>query len=666
MHIIWAGIAWLQSLLWEAPISSTARIAILPDGNVLVLDKRLYALGAAKGERRWECESCSRFLTSEWRAIGDGAIWEAGRLISADPGMPIDSVRKLYPFWGAAGYMVLNAVNGKVVFDALKKGESWAWVSGRAIIPDQRLLVVFGAGPKDPSKFLSLQTSIIAAYDLQTGEQRWRRPAGEKPGSEYLQSNLATYDGKVYFLTNRALYAVDASSGSTVWRVELVKGISLRAMTGTYIFIDEEKDLVVAFGRGRVIAVRRIDGQPVWQKPIDIPRDNILHAFSTSKGILLFTDDLQPGSTEQATGRNLFSPPIAVLLSYDNGANLWGERLKLPGLLKGYIPLDENRLLCLFQRERAWKTGDPMDEWTVEGDVLDIQRGEFLFRRPLSLKGALLHAQTVPGGFLIQTARRLQYISEDGQMLWEKPIKRPFQLPFATYEEGGIFQAFLIDETGQVFRWDGPGTEVQPIGNRLTAFQNDPPQGIAYEAGKIWIWGGSTLYAITPDGKVVCEFKRPVPAQPAALRILGGAISAAGYLTSAYLTYKMLQTVSYDPDRPWDRPDASTSLRKSLTAAAYGLGAFGTALLADAAWMALVKARTARMKEAENLVFLMGMEANTVTLYAYDKQKCAITLQKVLGPIGLFQSPQYEIDPVDHRIYVMEKNKLRVYSFSAE
>ncbi|MDW8014911.1 MAG: PQQ-binding-like beta-propeller repeat protein [Bacteroidia bacterium] len=662
----WVGLIWLQSPLWEASVSSSARISLLPDGNVIVFDKRPYALSAAKGEKLWECSSCGRFPSSEWRPIGDALLWEAGRLITADPSLSVDSVRKLHPFWSMQGYLVLNAITGKVIFDALAKGESWAWVSGRAVLPNQGLLVVFGVGAKDPSKFLSLQTSIIAAYDLRTGERRWHRPAGEKPSSEQLQSNLAAYDGKVYFLTNRALYAVDATSGNTLWRTEIVKGISLRAMTGTYIFIDEEKEWVVAFGRGRVTAVRRSDGQPVWQKPVDVPRDNILHAFSTPKGILLFTDDLQPGSAERATGRNLFFPPIAVLLSYENGINLWGERLKLPGLLSGYIPLDENRLLCLFQRERTWTASRPADEWAVEVDVLDIQRGDFMFKRPISLKGALLNAQTVPGGFLVQTVRRLQYLSEDGQVLWEKPIKRPFQLPFAVREEGGVFQAFLIDETGQVFRWDGPGTEARPIGDRLSAFQADPPQGIIYDAGKVWIWGGSTIYALTPEGKVICEFRRPVPAQPAALRILGATISAAGYLTSAYLTYKMLQTVSYDPERPWDRPDASTSLKKSLEAAAYGLGAVGAALVADAAWAALVKARRARMKEAENMVFLLGMEGNTVTLYAYDKQKCTLAFQKGLGPLSIFQNPQYEVDPIDRRLYTIEKNKLRVYSLAAE
>ncbi|MCS7153730.1 MAG: PQQ-like beta-propeller repeat protein, partial [Bacteroidia bacterium] len=642
-----------------------ARVSLLPDGNILVLaNKGVYALSATNGQRLWECSACQRFAPNEWGPIGAYPLWEAGSLLSLSPDVPSDSLQRIISWWSLQGYLVLNATNGRVVFDS-RNNEGWQGVYGRAVLPSQGLLVIFGIGSKDPGKFLSLQTSILAAYDVRTGQLKWRRPAGDKAAAEQLHSNLVAYDGKIYFLTNRALYAVDAATGNTLWRHEIVKGLSLRPTTGTYLFIDEEKDWVVAFGRGRVTAVRRSDGQPVWQKPISIPRDNILHAFSTSQGILLFTDDVSPGSPERPTGNNIFMPPLAVLLSYENGANVWGERISTPGLLVGYIPLDENRLLCLFQRERLQRSNlrSPADNWKVEVDVLDLQRGRFLFKRPISLKGALLHAQTVPGGFLVQTVRRLQYISEEGQVLWEKPIKRPFSLPFAVREAGGTFQAFLIDETGQVFRWDGPPTEPRPIGQKLTAFQNDPPQGIAYEQGKLWIWGGSTLYAIDPEGKVECEFARPVPAQPAALRLLGAAISIAGYATSAYLGYKALQTVAYEPERSWDRPDVATTLKKVLTATAYSFGALGAYVIGEAAWTALVEARQARMKEVENLAFLLGMENSKVFLYAIDKLSCEVKLRRELGSLPLFMNPQYELDPIERRLFVVEERSLHAYAF---
>ncbi|MCS7189786.1 MAG: PQQ-binding-like beta-propeller repeat protein, partial [Bacteroidia bacterium] len=518
------GLMWGQAVLWEAPVSRNARIELLLDGNLLVLSSTegIYALSATEGKQLWQCTECKKNSIQSWRAIAPYPIWEAGTLINPPPGIPPDSVERLYPFWRLHPYMVLNTATGKVVFDLDREKKQWDWISGRAIIPELGTLVLFGTGPKDPNKFLTLQTSIMAAYDLKTGSLLWRRPSGDKPGSEQLQSNLASQRDRVYFLTNRALYCIDARSGNTIWRTEIVKGLSLRSITNAYVFIDEERELVIAFGRGRLLAAKQENGEPVWQKPVDIPRNTILHAFSTSQGLLVFTDDVQPGSPQPPSGTSLFYPPYAALLRYEDGTSPWGKRLETPGLLAGYIPLDEKRIFCLFQRERFIQSERPTPEnWKVEVDVLDVEKGRFLFRKPISLNGALLHAQSVPGGFLVQTAQRLQYLSEDGQVLWEKPLKRPFSLPFAIREEGGIFEAYAIDGEGQVFRWSGPGNTPTPIGKPLKAFLTDPPQGIIYEEGKLRVWGGSTFYTMTPNGEITCEFQRPPPAQPFGIRLLG-------------------------------------------------------------------------------------------------------------------------------------------------
>lgn len=653
-----------QAPLWEKSVPKYARLDLLPDGNLLVMAGKdgVYALSAADGNPLWQCTACREVDLASWSQMHPFPLWEGGNLTPLPAEEPDAITRTLTIL--SNPYMVLNTTNGRLIFNFKDHKRSWNEIYGRTVVPKAGVLVLFGKGPKDPKKTFSLEVSLMAAYDVRTGAEKWRRPASDQRASELLQSNLASDGGYVYFLTNRALYSVNAQTGETRWRAEIVKGFSLRATTGTYVFLDDERDLVVAFGRGRVIAVRRDNGQAVWNKPVNVPRDNVLQAFSTSAGILLFTDDLQPGSTERPTGRNLFNPPIALLLRYEDGQNPWGERLKTPGLLAGYIPLDENRLFCVFQRERSFKGGRPgLDDWRVEVDVLDIRRGEFLFKKPRSLQGALLTAQNVPGGFLVQTVRRLQYLSETGELLWEKPIRRPFSLPFAVREEGGVFEAYLLDDTGQLFVWRGPGSEPTPLGERLKEFTTDPPQGIAYEQGKLWVWGGSTVYGLSTDGKVLCSFARPVPAQPAAIRILGAAVSVAGYVGSAYLAYKSLQTVLYDPDRPWDRPSQTVPLQRLMKASAYGAGAVISALVADAAWQTLVKRRQTELQSAQNLAFLLGMQGNAVALYGLDRATCKTVFEKNLGTLGVFRSPQFEVDPIDKRLFVLEEGQVRAYSF---
>lgn len=662
MLYFWLSLLWAQAPLWEHKLNGgNSRIELMPDGNVLVFTNReAYALRATDGSKLWQVEYPLGTSSADWQQVRDLPIWENGMLINPPIGIADDSISRLYPLWNSRLYRVLNAATGKVIYPPVS-GRPLRWVSTRTFMPQQGLLIVAGEGDKDEKKFFTTQTTILMAIDLHTGERRWRRMASDESAGEYLVSNIVAYGERLYYLTLRALYAIDPATGQTIWRKEIVKTINFRPITGTYLFVDEDRDLVVAYSRGLVIAVRRASGEIIWKSPVRIARDNVLHAFSTDYGILLFTDDVSPGSPQAALGNSPFTPPLAVLLDYESGVNRWEGRLTVPGLLSGFIPLDERRLFCMFQRQRSFRVEG---SWKTMIDVLDVSQGRFLFRKPIALAGTLLHARNVPGGFLIQTTDRLQYLSEEGEVLWEKPVKRPFEIPFAIREEGGIFQAFLIDETGQVFRWDGPGTQPRPIGNRLVAFQSDPPQGLVYQGGKLWIWGGSTFYGLTPDGEIACELRRPVPAQPAAIRLLGATISAAAFVGAAYFSYKAVQTAGADIDRAHERPDVATSLKKGLKAAGYGLAAISSLLIADVAWQGIVKARHARMKETENLVFLLGMEDKVTTLYAVDKDRCIVTFQKPLGKLGLLSSlPEYEIDPIDRRLFVIEKNMLRAYSF---
>ncbi|RMF48557.1 MAG: hypothetical protein D6750_07505, partial [Bacteroidetes bacterium] len=459
------GLVWAQSPLWQVSVSRNARIELGEDGNLLVMGGKegIWALSGETGQVVWRCSACDRVPPESWRRLGQTPLWEGGSL--SVPSQVENATGSFQNLQAALQpYLVLNPYTGRLVYDAEQMRRRMTRTTGRTVVPEAHALLLFGEGPKDPSKALSMTVSRLLAVDARTGDVLWEQLAGDEP-IENLYSNLAVHEGTVYYLTQRALYAVDARTGQKHWRQPFVKRFNLRPMTGTYVFVDADRNLVCAYGRGRLIAVRKDTGEPLWEKPLSLQRDNVLAAFSTRHGLLLFTDDLPPGSTERPTGNALLTPPLALLLSYETGQNLWGDRRKTPGLLAGYIPLSEDRLFLLFQRERVFTSGRNLpDDWAVEVDVLDIPRGEFLFRRPLRLIGTPLAAQTVPGGLLVQTTRRIQYLSETGEILWEKPLKRRMNLPFAIRSEGALFQAFLVDETGQVYRWDGPGSSPQPIG----------------------------------------------------------------------------------------------------------------------------------------------------------------------------------------------------------
>ncbi len=666
MHkMLWVGLLWAQGPLWQVSVPHNAHIELGEDGNLLVMSGKegVLALSGETGQVIWRCPACDRVPAESWRPLGPSPLWEGGTL---SPPSQTESATGSFQNLQAAlqPYLILNPYTGRIVYDADQMRRRMNRTTGRTVVPAARAVVLFGEGPKDPSKTLSMQVSRLMAVDVLSGNVLWEQLAGDEP-VENLYSNLAVHESTIYYLTQRALYAVDARTGQKRWRQPFVKRFNLRPMTGTYVFIDEERNLVCAYGRGRLIAVRQDSGEPAWEKPIPLSRDNVLLAFSTAQGLLLFTDDLPPGSTQRPTGNALLTPPLAFLLDYETGQNRWGERLKTPGLLAGYIPLSEDRIFLLFQRERVFTSGRNLpDDWAVEVDVLDLKAGRFLFKRPKRLIGTPLAAQNVPGGLLVQTTRRIQYLSEEGEVLWEKPLKRRMNLPFAVRSEGSLFQAYIVDETGQVYRWDGPGTTPQPIGQPLKLLLSDPAQGIAWEKGRLWIWNGSSLWGLNEQGQVVCSFERPAPAFSPLIRFVGGALSLAGYAASTYLTFKAIQTVAPDP-QSGDRPSLAISLKKTLTATGYAFGAVASAFMAEMTWEKIVQRRTQRMGTYENLHFSLGMEDNkNVAAYLFDKSRCELRFKKVLGPLRLSATSDIEVDPFAERLYLLSEGQVEAYSFA--
>jgi len=663
--VLGVGLLWAQGPLWQTQVDRQARLELGEDGNLLVMSGKegIWALSGETGQVIWRCSACDRVPPESWRRLGQTPLWEGGSLsLPSQVEGATGSFQNLQAAFQP--YLILNPYTGRLVYDAEQMRRRMTRTLGRAVVPEARAIVLFGEGPKDPSKVLSLQVSRLMAVDALSGDVLWERLAGEEP-IENLYSNLAVHGQTVYYLTQRALYAVEARTGKQLWRQPIVQRFNLRPMSGTYVFVDEERNLVCAYGRGRLLAVYQESGEPRWTKPITLARDNVLLAFSTAYGLLLFTDDLPPGSIQRPTGNALLTPPLALLLDYDSGQNLWGERLKTPGLLAGYIPLSEDRLFLLFQRERVFTSGRNLpDDWAVEVDVLDLRKGEFLFRRPRRLIGTPLAAQTVPGGVLVQTTRRIQYLSETGEVLWEKPLKRRMSMPFALRNEGALFQAYVVDEAGQVYRWDGPGSAPQPIGKPLKLLLSDPAQGIAWENGRLWIWNGSSIWGLTEQGEVVCRFERPAPAFPPLIRFLGGTLSLTGYAASTYLAFKTIQTVAPAP-QPADRPSLAISLKKALTATGYALGAVTSAFMAELTWQKIVERRTQRMGTYRDLHFSLGMEdAKNVAAYLFDKNRCELRLKKVLGPLRLSATSEVEVDPFASRLFLLNEGQVEAYSFA--
>ncbi len=651
--LLWLLSVYAQGLRWEVSLGGSVRdVAILPDGNLLVsTSKSIEVRSAETGQPLWRCQECQAIPDPDWRPVSPLSpyLYESKPLVvevsqerqAVTPaGVPNPSEMSL-SFLMPQNYLILNTKTGKVLYST-SQNRQFSVVISRVFVPEAGVLVLMGQGPKNPQKKITALVPFIAAYDIETGAELYRQEAFKSSTSEQLVPVAMVSDGeKVFYMSDRRVYAIHPRSGQVLWQANVFQWFA--PSVRPRLFIDRERQQVLVFAQGRLHAYRFSDGASVWSKPLKVPRYEILSLFSTAEGTLLFTDDRQdPGDPGQG-GRGLLVRPLAFLVDPVSGENLWGERLKTPGLYAGHVPMDESRILVLFARERLFAGRDafwtPDKDWEVTFDVLDIRAGRWLFKNPISLRGGLLAAARVPGGFLVQTTQAIRAYDEEGGPLWERRIRRPMSLPFYIAEEGSTTQVFFIDEIGQVYLWRAPGTQPEIFGKPLPSFAGrDEPQGLLWQNKRLYIWGTSSLYILDEKGQVVQSFVREVPGFSAPVRLLGIALAVGGTAARWALARRVTWLRS-----PEDQLPEAVQLRRAIQ---------------DNPLYAPLLMRTQNLND---LLFLFGREAGQINLYVVRFSDASLVSQKPLGPVLSAGLKDIQIDPDNQRLYIVVGDRIQAY-----
>ncbi len=641
-----------QALRWEVKLDGSVRdIAILPEGNLLITTRRsVQLLSGETGQPLWKCEPCQRVFDPSWQPISPlfPYLYESRPLeVEAGPQDPSVTASGLPApsqpiFRMPMDYTILNTKTGRILYPHTERAAMDPLLS-RLAVAQTGTLVLLGSGRKDPAKKgVATIVPVIAGYDVETGALLFWREACKSSFSEQLVPVGMASDGEyVYYMTNRRVYAVHARTGQTRWQSDIYRGFAPDVRPR--LFIDREREQLLVFARGHLAAYRLSDGSAAWSDFTRVRRANLVALFSTPEGLLLFTDETT-SPDQPATGRNPLSPPLAVLIDPATGTNRWADRLKAPGILVGYVPLDEVRLLLLFTRERFFQTRDafwtPDKDWEITCNLLDVKRGAWLLNRPLVIRGGLLNAAPVPGGFLIQTTQSIQAYDETGQALWEKRIRRPMDLPFYISEEGDDLRVFFIDETGQVYLWKGPGSQPERFGNPLDNFAGrDEPQGLLWQKGRLHIWGTSSLYILNERGEIVQSFVREVPGFSAPVRMLGALLSVGGTAARWVLSRQVRWLFS-----PQDQLPEPVQLRQAIES------------------NPLYAAHLQRIQSLGDLLFLFGREGGEIRAYGVELSSARVVFEKPLGKNPSFSGLQaIEVDPERKAFYLIARDRIEAY-----
>ena len=226
--------------------------------------------------------------------------------------------------WSNAGGNA--ARNGRVEVEGPSAGEvlwdntdDFSIIAWQPVVEGQRVFTVRQSGfPQNGGA----AGDAIVAYDLQTGDELWRRtlPYGGDPDSEWIAWIGGASNGRVY--ASRAshtqpapLVALDAATGTTLWD----SSADVEAFAYDGIVFAPNGDLIVGDWI-RILRIDANDGSTVWESmrscPVSgncgpaatadavyidepAPGGNVITKLDIVTGNTLYSSSLMPGFTDQ-------------------------------------------------------------------------------------------------------------------------------------------------------------------------------------------------------------------------------------------------------------------------------------------------------------------------------------------------------------------------------
>jgi outer membrane protein assembly factor BamB len=489
---------------------------VTPAGVLLVsTDAALAGVDIEHGQTLWEKPELGGLTADSVRMVEGSLLMEAAR-----PGL----------------LLVFDPVTGAVVFDSRRL--NLAQVVTRRVLPQSGTLLVHGrraagGGP-----------SVVALYDLVTGDQRWANetlfaPGGPaKRGLGGLMQGLARAASEATTLevlqagsdmivvqTLMGLRGLDARTGAVRWSATLPTaraGAPARHVR-LYPSVDKLDRLYVSFD-DRLMAYRLADGQALWPKPPTIEgwvHDIVQHP----SGIIILPESPPPN---EATGNVRIVNGVVQtglnVVRYDDGTTVAAKPLRMRGTVRDAFIAGGSAVLAVDAESRTFV------------NVLDVATATVRLNKDVKIKGQLAYAELTPVGLLYisrpdaATNAEVNVIDlTTGEQRFKDAIESGKPLSTGDYNaaryslhhavEGGTLYVFAshdhrlyaVDRTAGTFR--ALGGEIKLQGGE------DPIEMEIRPAGLVLI-SPQNLVVVGRDGQVKQQVYHPAPQLPGLLRAL--------------------------------------------------------------------------------------------------------------------------------------------------
>ena len=169
---------------------------------------------------------------------------------------------------------------------------AWRWTQPTAIAP-------LGSPVVDGNTVFTAVGQRAYALDKDSGNQKWRFPAGEPIEGYFRAGVLKICNTIVAAADNRSIFGIDAETGASKWQYVLPVPV-----IGQPVVV--EGNVVVALSDNSLMAVRASDGTPTWSAPYKVFDGLNRNIGSHGGSILMFTSTGEMRAIDVITQKTLW------------------------------------------------------------------------------------------------------------------------------------------------------------------------------------------------------------------------------------------------------------------------------------------------------------------------------------------------------------------------
>ena len=543
-----------------------------------------------KGDIRWQqVTPMGALLVSTDAALAAVDI-EGGQVMWEKPelgGLPADGVHMvegslLMEAMRPGLLVIFDPVTGAVVFDSRRL--NLTRVVTRRVLPQSGTLLVHG------NRAAGL--SVVALYDLVTGEQRWanealfeqaepqkrgfgalmqglQRTASEGTALEVLQAG----PNMIVVHTLMGLRALDARTGTVRWSAAQATSRWAQPPRHVRLYPSLNKtDRIYASFDDHLMAYSLADGQALWAKPASV-EGNIRDIVQHPAGIIMLPE--APPEGEPTRSRRVVNGVTQTGLNvarYEDGTTVAAKPLRMHGKVIDAMVAGDALVLAVDAESRTFV------------NVLDVATATLRLKKDVKIKGQLAYVELTPAGLLYVSRPDAATNAEvniidlaSGEPRFKDAIESGKPLSAEDYKaaryylhhaaEGRTLYVFA-NRDHRLYAVDREAGTFRALGGEIKLQGGEDPTDMEVRPAGIVLISPQNLVLVTRDGQVKQQVYYPAPQLPGVVRALYAvnAVRAGlyGAAASAYGdAFAQASQKSTDPNARYVTGQLSTAYSQS-------------------------------------------------------------------------------------------------------